>query len=139
MRVEKGYKLWGADMHTEHNPYEAGLGWMVKLKKSDFVGREALVRLKEGGSSRKLVTLTVNDPNAVLTGNEPIFADGKVIGQITSGNYGYYVGKYIAFGYVPVKYAEKGQEFEVEYLTERYLAVVSDNVPFDPKNVRMKN
>ena len=138
MRVEKGYKLWGADMHTEHNPYEAGMAWMVKLKKGDFVGRDALVGLKEEGSSRNLVTLTIDDPNAVLMGNEPIFAESKVVGRITSGNYGYCVGKYIAFGYVPTEFSDKGQGLEVEYLTQRYPAVVADDVLFDPENVRMK-
>lgn len=138
MRFEKGYRLWGSDIYTEHNPYEAGMGWLVKLKKGEFVGRDALQKIKEEGVSRRLVTLTLDEPNAVLTGNEPIFDNGDCLGQVTSGNYGYSVGKYIAFGYVPSSYAEPGTELEVEYLGERYTAVVSPDVLFDPKNERMK-
>ena len=63
MRVEKGYRVWGGDIYTEHNPYEAGMGWMVKLKKGDFIGRDALVELKKRPLTRKLVTITVDDPN----------------------------------------------------------------------------
>ena len=138
MRVEKGYRLWGSDIYTEHNPYEAGMGWMVKLKKGDFIGRNALAKLKDAGQSRRLVTLAIDDPNAVVTGNEPIFSNGDCIGQVTSGNYGYSVGKYIAFGYLPNEYAAPGTKLEVEYLAERYKATVAEDVMFDPKNERMR-
>ncbi|MEM7031421.1 MAG: FAD-dependent oxidoreductase [Chloroflexota bacterium] len=138
MRVEKGYRLWGSDIYTEHNPYEAGMGWLVKLNKGDFMGREALQKLKAAPLARRLVTLTIDDPQAVLTGNEPIFDNGTCIGQITSGNFGYSVGKYIGFGYVPTEYAQPETKLEVEYLTQRYSALVAEDSVFDPMNVRMK-
>jgi len=138
MRVEKGYRLWGGDVYTEHNPYEAGMGWMVKLKKGDFVGRDALVKAKAEPLTRKLVTILIDDPEAVVTGNEPVFVGNDCIGQITSGNYGYSVGKYVAFAYVPVEHAVVGTAVEVEYLAERFSAVISNDVPFDPKNEKMK-
>ena len=146
MRLEKGYRLWGGDIDTTHNPYEAGMGWLVKLKKGDFVGRDALVELKKQEPTRRLVTLTLDDPNAVVTGNEPIFvaslngnrSNGHCIGQITSGNFGYSVGKYVALGYVPPANAEPGTQLEVEYLAERFPAVVAEDVLFDPRNERMK-
>ncbi len=139
MRVEKGYRLWGSDIHTEHNPYEAGMGWLVKLKKGEFVGRTALQTLKKQPLTRRLVTLTIDHPNAVPTGNEPLFADGKMIGQITSGNYGYSIGKYIAFAYLPMAYTQPGTLLEIEYLAERFPAVVTADTLFDPANTRLKS
>ncbi len=142
MRFEKGYRLFGADIYTEHNPYEAGMGWMVKLKKGDFVGRNALQKIRadvrENGFSRRLVTLLIDDPNAVVMGNEPVYDGDKVIGQITSGNYGYSVGKYVAFGYVPPAYASAGTTLAVEFMNKRFAATVGADAQFDPKNERMK-
>ncbi|MEM9776569.1 MAG: glycine cleavage T C-terminal barrel domain-containing protein, partial [Chloroflexota bacterium] len=147
MRVEKGYRVWGGDIYTEHNPYEAGMGWIVKLKKeSDFVGKEALTAIradiKTNGLKRRLVTISIDSPAAVPTGNEPVFgtngSSGKVVGQITTGGYGYSVGKYIAFGYLPIEYTKPGTQLEVEYLTERYPAQVEADCLFDPQNERMR-
>ena len=138
MRLEKGYRLWGSDIHTEHNPYEAGLGWLVKLEKGDFVGRQALAEMAQEPPARRLVTLTLDDPHVVLTGNEPIFANDRCLGQITSGNYGYSLGKYVAFGYLPPAYAQPGTQLEVEYLAERYPAIVAADILYDPTNAKMK-
>ena len=147
MRVEKGYRVWGGDIYTEHNPYEAGMGWMVKLKKeSDFVGKEALTAIradiKANGLKRRLVTITIDSPAAVPTGNEPVYgtngSSGKVVGQITTGGYGYSIGKYIAFGYLPIEYTKPGTKLEVEYLTERYPAMVEEDCLFDPQNERLQ-
>ncbi|MEM8856701.1 MAG: FAD-dependent oxidoreductase [Chloroflexota bacterium] len=147
MRVEKGYRVWGGDIYTEHNPYEAGMGWMVKLKKkSDFVGKEALTAIradiKAHGLKRRLVTISIDSPAAVPTGNEPVFgtngSSGKVVGQITTGGYGYSIGKYIAFGYLPIEYTKPGTQLEIEYLTERYPAQVEADCLFDPQNERMR-
>jgi len=137
LRVEKGYRLWGIDMHTEHDPFEAGLGWIVKFNKGDFIGREAL-RAKKGKNTRRLVTLTLDDPNAALMGYEPVFHEGKRVGMVTSGNYGYCVGRYVAFAYVPVELAAPGTALEVDFVGVRYPAVVATDVLFDPKNERMK-
>ena len=71
--MEKGYRAWGTDMTTEHDPYEAGLGFAVKEDKGDFVGREALLERKEAGPRRKLVCLVLDDPNVVVMGNEPVW------------------------------------------------------------------
>ena len=98
----------------------------------------------------RLVTITLDDPNAVVTGNEPIYlasangggtnehAEEHCIGQITSGNYGYSVGKYIAMGYLPIEYATPGTQLEIEYLAQRFPAAVAEDVLFDPQNERMK-
>lgn len=142
MRFEKGYRLWGADIYTEHNPYQAGMGWLVKLKKGDFVGRKALQKIRAdiraNGLQRRLVTLTIDNPDCVVMGNEPVYDNGTVIGQVTSGNYGYSVGKYIAMAYLPIAYSQHNTQLEVEYLGERYPAIVAADTLFDPKNERMK-
>ena len=138
LRFEKGYRLWGSDIHTEYDPFEAGMGWMVKLDKGEFIGREALLAKRERPLTRRLCTLTVDNPNVVLMGNEPIYADGDCIGMVTSGNYGYAVGNYIAFGYVPPSYAAVGTVLQVQYLGEWVTAVVAEDVLWDAKNERMK-
>ena len=139
MRVEKGYRVWGGDIHTEHNPFEAGMDWMVNFKKKgDFVGRDALAALKEQPLTRKLVTITIDDPNGVVTGNEPVCVDGAVVGQITTGAHGYNVGKYIAFAYVAIEAAVVGTAVEIEYLGEPYSGMITEDVLFDAENERMR-
>ena len=152
LRLEKGYRLWGADIHTDYNPYEAGLGWAVKFDKGDFVGREALVKAKAAGLQRKLCAMTLNNGGGLL-GKEPIFATTPpmapsptlprqtgegAIGYVTSANYGYSVGKFIAYGYLPIAHAAAGSAVEIEYFGERLAATVSDEPLFDAKGVRMK-
>ena len=115
LRLEKGYRLWGTDIHTEYTPYEAGLGWAVKLKKGDFLGREALMRSKEAGIERRLCCLTLDNPEHVVMGKEPILAGERVLGYVTSANVGYTVGKSVAYGYLPTDYATPGTRVTVEY------------------------
>src|SRR5262249_23845360 len=88
LRLEKGYRLWGTDLHTEYNPYEAGLGFRVKLAKGDFIGRAALERVKAQGVTRRLCCLTLEDPQVAVLGKEPILAGDRVLGHVTSANYG---------------------------------------------------
>ncbi|MFL5806997.1 MAG: FAD-dependent oxidoreductase [Roseiflexaceae bacterium] len=137
LRLEKGYRLWGADIHTDYNPYEAGIGWAVQLDKGDFLGRDALLRTKAAGIGRKLCCLRVDAPGALL-GKEPILRDSVPIGYITSANYGYSVGAFIAYGYLPIDAAAPGTRLEIEYFSERFSAIVSAEPLFDPKMTRMK-
>ncbi|HEU5102506.1 MAG TPA: aminomethyltransferase family protein, partial [Roseiflexaceae bacterium] len=137
LRLEKGYRLWGADIHTDYTPYEAGIGWAVRLDKGDFLGREALARAQAAGPSRKLCCLTLDAPG-VLLGKEPILADGAPVGYVSSANHGYSVGKFIAYGYLPIGYAAPGTRVEVEYFGERCGATVAEEPLFDPKMARMK-
>src|SRR6185503_17770464 len=95
LRLEKGYRLWGQDIHTEHDPFEAGLGFAVKMDKGAFQGREALAALLERGSPERLACVTLDDPTAVVLGKEPIRSDGRVVGYATSAGYGYSVGRCI--------------------------------------------
>ncbi len=112
LRLEKGYRLWGADIHTDYNPYEAGIGWAVKLKKDAFVGKEAAAAVKAGGITQKLCCMTVD---GVLMGKEPIMKGSQKIGYVTSTNYGYNVGTHIVYGFVPIEHAEPGTRVEIIY------------------------
>ena len=111
-RLEKGYRVWGADITPEDTPYEAGLGFAVKLDKGDFVGREAL--LAEQEPERKLACLVLDDPRAVALGSEPVRVDGRLVGRVTSGGYGYTVERSIAYAYLPAGDAAVGTAVEVE-------------------------
>ena len=92
LRLEKGYRVWGADVTPDETPWEGGLGFCVKLEKGDFIGREALLAARERGSERRLCCLVLDDREAVAVGNEPVPVDGVVVGRVTSGGYGYTVG-----------------------------------------------
>jgi glycine cleavage system aminomethyltransferase T len=138
LRLEKGYRLWGADMHAEYNPYEAGLGFTVKLDKGDFIGREALARLKQQGHTRKLCCMILDDPAVVVMGKEPIWAGGRAVGYVTSANYGYSVGHSIAYGYLPIEHAVPGAQVEIEYFGERHAATVAKEPLFDPQGLRLR-
>lgn len=139
LRLEKGYRAWGSDIHTELNPYEAGLGWAVRLNKRDFLGREALLRAKAEGLKRKLCVLTSSDPGAVALGSEPVLSlDGKKIGFVTSVDYGYSVGKLILLAVLPIEYAVMGTAVRVRYFDGEFTAVVDRDPLFDPQMERLK-
>lgn len=140
LRVEKGYRAWGSDIHTEYTPYEAGLGWAVRLKKGDFIGRSALLKARKEGLKRKLVCLTTDDPNAMSLGTEPIYSlDGQKLGYVTSADYGYSVGKLIMYGYLPIEHTKAGTEVEVLYFDQKFKAVVSSDPQFDKDMSRLKS
>lgn len=141
LRLEKGYRLWGGDVDTEHNPYEAGLGWTVRLEKPDFVGRAACLALQSRPLKKKLCCLTLDEPGAVALGAEPIFAPGgsTALGYVTSANFGYSVGRFLVYGYLPVERASAGARLEIEYFGERRAATVAADPQFDPQMRRMKS
>jgi glycine cleavage system aminomethyltransferase T/glycine/D-amino acid oxidase-like deaminating enzyme len=139
LRLEKGYRAWGSDMTTEHDPYEAGLGFAVKLDKGDFIGKEALLQRKEEGPRRKLVCLTLDDPEVAVMGSEPVYADGNAVGYVTSATYGYSIGQSIAYAWVPPEIAEEGAKLEIEYFAERHAATVAEEPLFDPEMRRMRD
>jgi 4-methylaminobutanoate oxidase (formaldehyde-forming) len=101
LRLEKGYRVWAADITPEETPYEAGLGFAVRLDKGDFLGRDALVAAREASPRRRLRCLVLDDPRSVCLGNEPVRLDGRVVGRVTSGGYGFAVGRSIAYAYLP--------------------------------------
>jgi 4-methylaminobutanoate oxidase (formaldehyde-forming) len=137
LRLEKGYRYWSADITPAENPYEAGLGFCVRLGKGDFLGREALLRVKARGVSRRLATLTI-DPAPTIYGGEAVWADDRVLGRLRSGGYGYTVGRNIGFVYLPVETAVVGTPLEVEVFGERVPAEVAPDVLYDPQGARIR-
>ena len=111
LRLEKGYRVWGADITPDDTPFEAGLGFAVKLDKGEFVGREALTAA--GEPERLLRCLALEDPRAVALGSEPVRVGDELVGRVTSGGYGYTVEKSIAYAYVPAEHGV-GTEVAVE-------------------------
>jgi 4-methylaminobutanoate oxidase (formaldehyde-forming) len=138
LRLEKGYRAWGADITPEENPFEAGLDFAVKMDKGDFTGREALQRAREEGITRRLSCLTLADPRSVALGNEPVFADGRVVSRVTSGGLGYSVGRSIAYAYLPMELTSPGTPLSVEVFGERVDAEVSAESLFDPAGERIR-
>ncbi|MEV0373795.1 FAD-dependent oxidoreductase [Streptomyces sp. NPDC050636] len=138
LRLEKGYRAWGQDMTTEHNPYEAGLGWAVKRDKGDFVGRAALEGLSQDGARRRLVCLTLDDPAAVVLGSEPVYLDGVPAGYVTSAAYGYSIGRAIAYAWLPAAAATPGTAVHLEYFGEKVPATVRAEPLFDPSMDRIR-
>jgi dimethylglycine dehydrogenase len=137
MRLEKAYRLWGADMSTEYTPLEAGLERFVGFNKGDFVGRDALLRQREEGVRRRLACLVVDTADADAHGYEPVLANGRPVGYVASGGYGHVVEKSIALAYLPVEYAEPGTPLAVELLGEQRPATVVRTPLYDPDNARL--
>jgi glycine cleavage system aminomethyltransferase T/glycine/D-amino acid oxidase-like deaminating enzyme len=138
LRLEKGYRLWGQDIHTEHDPFEAGLGFAVRMDKGDFQGREALERKLDRGPGERLACMTLDDPTEVAMGKEPIRHGGRVVSYVTSATYGYSIGRGIVYGYLPVDLAVEGTPVEVEYFGDRLAATVVAEPLWDPKGERLR-
>lgn len=137
LRLEKGYRSWGTDMITEHNPYEAGVGFAVKKGKQGYVGQTALEALALEPVTRKLCCLTVDDGRSVVLGKEPVFHEGKAVGYVTSAAFGYSIGKPIAYAYLPSTIVEGGV-VELEYFGRRVNATVTAEPLFDPQGSRLR-
>ncbi|MXY21164.1 MAG: FAD-dependent oxidoreductase [Dehalococcoidia bacterium] len=138
LRLEKGYRLWGNDIHTEYNPYEAGIGFAVRMRKGNFIGRDALREVRERGLNRKLCCMTLDDPARVVMGKEPILDGDRVLGYVTSANYGHSIGRGIVYGYLPIEYAEVGTAVDVLYFGERLQATVAREPLYDPNGDKMR-
>jgi dimethylglycine oxidase len=143
LRLEKGYRLWGADMHTEYRPDEAGVGFAVKLGKGSFLGREALelqTQAQETTSTtgRRLCCLQMIDPSVVVMGKEPVLAGDEVVGYVTSAGFGYSVGETLAYSYLPTCRAAEGTVVDVEYFGDRFAAIVVSEPRWDPEGARLR-
>ena len=143
MRMEKGYVHWGHDMSPEENQYEAGLSFAISYKKKvDFIGRGALLKIKDQKPKKKLVILTLkeNKPGfPLLLHDEPILSDGKIIGRTTSGNYSFNFKKNMSFGYVSADQNLDGKDIEVEVEKTKYKANVETKPLHDPDNRIIKS
>jgi len=144
LRLEKGYRAWGSDITPNDTPFEAGLGWAVKLRKdTDFLGRSALEGAKDEPRRKAFAGFTVDDPEIVLVGRETILRDGEPVGYLTSGGYGYTLAKNIGYGYV--RRAEgiddaflRSGRYELVVAMERTPATIHLEPLYDPAGVRVK-
>jgi glycine cleavage system aminomethyltransferase T len=139
LRLEKGYRAWGSDITPEDTPFEAGLGFAVRLdKETDFIGREALARQRDEGPGKRLRCLVLDDARSVALGNEPVQADGRIVARITSGGLGYSVRESLAFAYVPTEVEESGAALQVEVFGEWVRATISGEPRWDPAGERIR-
>uniref|UniRef100_A0A8C0ZGF0 Dimethylglycine dehydrogenase n=1 Tax=Cyanistes caeruleus TaxID=156563 RepID=A0A8C0ZGF0_CYACU len=141
LRLEKGFRAWGAEMNCDTNPLEAGLEYFVKLnKEADFIGKQALRQIKEKGLKRRLVYLTLETDNVDPEGNESVWHNGKVVGNTTSGCFSYGAQQSLAFAYVPMELSKVGQKLEVELLGKNYPATIIQEplVLTEPTRMRLQ-
>ncbi|GGK77055.1 sarcosine dehydrogenase [Mangrovihabitans endophyticus] len=135
LRLEKGYRAWGADMTGDHDPYAAGLGFAVNLDSGDFLGRDALI----GRTSEQVLTpLVLEDHGCVPMGSEPVYADGRPVGYVTSAAYGHTVGAPIAYAWLPAGLSQPGHRVEVGYFDRMLPARTAAEPLFDPKHERIR-
>jgi 4-methylaminobutanoate oxidase (formaldehyde-forming) len=139
LRLEKGYRVWSSDITPDETPFEAGLGFAVRLDKGvDFIGRDALVAARAAGPRKRLRCLVLDDPRSVALGNEPVRVGGEIVGRVTSGGYGFAVGKSIAYAYLPPDRAAIGTGGEVEVFGEWVGFEVAAEPLYDPAGARIK-
>jgi glycine cleavage system aminomethyltransferase T/glycine/D-amino acid oxidase-like deaminating enzyme len=139
LRLEKGYRAWAADITPEESPDEAGLGFAVRAEKgTDFVGRAALLARRAEGRNRRLACLVLDDPRSVTLGNEPVRVDGAIVGRVTSGGYGYAVGRSIAYAYLPPELGSVGRRTEIDVFGEWVGAEVVREPLWDPNGERIR-
>ena len=141
-RIEKGFRHFGHDITDEDHVLEAGLGFAVRTGKGDFIGREAVLRKREAGLTRRMVQFRLTDPGPMLFHNEPVLRDGRIVAIITSGNYGHYLGGAVGLGYVPCAGQSAGEvlasQYQIDVAGQLVDAEVSLQPMYDPGAARVK-
>lgn len=141
-RIEKAFRHFGHDITDEDHVLEAGLGFAVKTRKGDFIGRDAVLKKREAGLKRRLVQFLLEDPEPLLFHNEAIVRDGKIVSIVTSGNYGHALGGAVGLGYVPCEGESEEQvlasRYEIEIAGTRHKAKASLRPMYDPKGERVR-
>jgi len=137
MRLEKAYRLWGADLSADWTPLEAGLERFVDFEKGDFIGRDALLRQRDRGVERSLACLVVDAADADPHGGEPVRAGGEIVGYVAAGGYGHVVEESIALAYLPLAHAQPGTALTVQILGEARPARVAEQPRYDRRNERL--
>jgi len=138
MRMEKGFLHWKADILTEFDPFETGLDRFVKLQKSDFIGKDALLARSDAGPRKKLVTLALDCTHAPAHGGSSVRHDGRIIGTVTSGDWGHRTGLNLAYAFVDSEMADIGTSLEVDVIGVGTPAQVIPASPYDPSFDRMR-
>jgi 4-methylaminobutanoate oxidase (formaldehyde-forming) len=137
LRLEKGYRVWGSDVTTTDSPFEAGLGFAVKMAKGEFIGRGALE--KSGEPTRRLACLVLDEPRSLVLGSEPVRFGGEALGRVTSGGYGYSLAASIAYAYLPTALVEPGTRVSVGIFGRDVGAEVRAEPLFDPRNEKVRS
>ncbi|WP_313192684.1 FAD-dependent oxidoreductase [Shinella zoogloeoides] len=141
-RIEKAYRHFGHDITDEDHVLEAGLGFAVRTKKGEFIGRDAVLRKQEEGLKRRMVQFRLTDPEPLLFHNEALVRDGRIVSTITSGNYGHALGGAIGMGYVPSAGESEADilasRYEIEIAGVRVKAEASLVPMYDPKAKRVR-
>jgi sarcosine dehydrogenase len=138
LRLEKGYRLWGADVCHQDTPLEAGFGFLVDWE-GDFIGRDALLAQRELGARRKLVNLHCDgELPGLVTPHQPVFADGEVVASTRAGGYGHTIDKTIALAYLPIDVLDGGARIELGVLGKRHPVEISTQPLYDPEGRRVR-
>ena len=141
-RIEKGFRHFGHDITCEDHVLEAGLGFAVKTDKLNFIGREAVLRKKDTGLNMRMVQFKLTEPEPLLYHNEPVIRDGKIVGFLSSGNYGHHLGAAIGLGYVPCAGETVADvlasTYEIDVAGTRVKAEASLKPMYDPSGARTK-
>jgi 4-methylaminobutanoate oxidase (formaldehyde-forming) len=141
-RIEKAFRHFGHDITDEDHVLEAGLGFAVKTAKPAFIGRDAVLRKRDAGLSRRMVQFRLRDPQPLLFHNEAIVRDSNIVSTVTSGNYGHSLGGAIGMGYVPCQGESEAEvlasSYEIEIAGERFTAEASLKPMYDPKSERVR-
>jgi 4-methylaminobutanoate oxidase (formaldehyde-forming) len=139
LRLEKGYRVWSSDLTAETTPWEAGLGFCVKLgKPGGFEGRTALIEARERGPRRKLCAILLDDPHSVVLGSEPVRVGDRISGRVTSGGFGYTLGRSIAYSYLDIADAVAGTQVDIDLFGEWHTGQVAVEPLFDAKGERVR-
>ncbi|WP_067964236.1 GcvT family protein [Nocardiopsis trehalosi] len=138
LRLEKGYRAAGTDMTADHDPYEAGLGFAVRLGKGPFIGRDALRRRAAAAPARRLATLTLDDPSRMVLGGEPVMIDGAAAGHVTSAAFGATIGRPVAHAWLPAAAAAPGTRVSIAYFGADLAATVAAGPLVDPDGTRLR-
>ena len=140
LRIEKSYKLIGTELSIEYAGYESGIDRFIHPNKGQFIGRDALVHWREKGFENSFVTLEVHGvKDADVLGNNPIYADGKVIGRATGGNFGFRVNKSLALAMVNPAHSEVGTKLKIDILGDMFDVTVIPESPYDPDNQKLRS
>jgi 4-methylaminobutanoate oxidase (formaldehyde-forming) len=140
LRIEKGYLYYNSDITTLDNPFEAGLGFTVDFENGgDFIGRDALQKIKAEGVLNKLCTIVIGGQDWLpLYGAEAVVSEGRVITRLRSSGYGHTVKKNIGLAYLPLELAKEGTALEIEIFGEMMPAQVAPRILYDPEGKALK-
>jgi len=145
LRLEKANKIWAADIGPDDTPLEAGIRYAVSFRKNaDFVGRDAVMAQRDSALKKRLVVISVDDPEILLLGRETIYRDGERIGWLRSGGYGHTVGRAIGLGYVsrPDGVSDaflSSGSYELEVAMQRVPAALHLSPLYDPEGKRPRS